>query len=106
MRYLLVLLLVGACAPDPVGRRCDLGRDPASTETVISTGSLDCISRTCLHVAGGQHDLCTAPCESDDDCVGDPSTPCSAGFACATVTAVGPFADEPMCVCRDDLATR
>jgi hypothetical protein len=70
---------------------------------VISTGSLDCTSRLCLQLSGTDDALCTASCTEDADCVGDPSTPCASGFACTSVTAVGPFAGEPMCVCRDDL---
>jgi hypothetical protein len=99
---LLLSLLFTACDPAPVGRRCDLGADPFDTETVITTGSLDCESRLCLQVAGAAEPLCTASCVEDRDCVGDPTTPCASGFTCTAVTAVGTFADQPLCVCRDE----
>jgi hypothetical protein len=96
----LTILLLASCNPEPVGRRCDLGTEPAEYETVISSQSLDCTSRLCLQQAGDANALCTAQCDSDDDCLGDPSTPCTTGFACEIVAEVGPYAGESMCVCR------
>jgi hypothetical protein len=110
MRLLCLLLLaLTACDPEPVGLRCDLGQPAREGETVIASGSLDCTSRLCLRPAGSTTTggdtigMCTDACVSDDDCVGDPTTPCSGGFTCAVPTAVGPFGCQTMCVCRDDL---
>lgn len=102
MRILLVALVVLAscAAPDPVGRKCDLGEVPKPDVTVISSQSLDCASRLCVQESGAPDALCSAACETDEDCVGDPATPCATAFTCAVVTEVGPFAGQPMCVCR------
>ncbi len=111
--FVLVVSVVAAagCDPEPVGLRCDLGGSAPPGETVIASGSLDCTSRICLRpalstTAGADTiGMCTDSCTSDEDCVGDPSTPCTGGFACAVPTAVGPFGCESMCVCRDDLVS-
>lgn len=105
----LALATLAACDPEPVGLRCDLGEPARPGETVITSGSLDCTSRLCLRAAdsttagGNTIGMCTETCERDDDCVGDPTTPCDSGFTCAAPVAVGPFGCEKMCVCADDL---
>jgi hypothetical protein len=110
--YGFVACLV-ACAGEPVGRLCDLGAIPADNEIVVASGSLDCVSRTCLRMpltqalpAGaefptGATGLCTAECNSDDDCEGSPDSPCTGGFACAVAVDVGPFCCKKFCMCRD-----
>ncbi len=108
-----VLLLGTACANEPVGRLCDLGGDsPASGEIVIAS-SLDCISRTCLRVPltaelppgsqfpAGPTGLCTAECETDDECEGVSGSPCTGGFTCAVATPVGNACCKKFCVCSD-----
>lgn len=106
-------LVFGACDEEPVGRLCDLGSAPQGMEVVIASPSLDCVSRTCLRVpltqelpAGssfpsGGTGLCTATCESDDDCVRDPDSPCLGGFECRVAVTVGPFCCQKLCACRD-----
>lgn len=103
------------CADNPVGRKCDLGvEDPNPNETVLASPSLDCQSRLCLKVPQtraqlpegssyptGKIGLCTASCESDDDCDRVPESPCKTGFTCAVATVVGPFCCEKMCICKD-----
>jgi hypothetical protein len=99
---------VAAGAPAPVGGRCDPGADPEAAQTVFISPSLDCESRVCLRVAGeGELDpsMCTADCASDDDCVGEPDSPCEGGFTCAIAAVTGPFCCQPVCVCRDYLPT-
>lgn len=106
-----------ACAGEPVGRKCDLGGTPGPTETLVAS-SLDCVSRTCLHVplgrdlpAGGDYPtgttgLCTAACATDDDCAGVAETPCRTGFACGVPpgASVGDFCCQKLCVCKDYVA--
>jgi hypothetical protein len=101
---LAALLVATACAADDlVGQRCIIGDDAGPDEAiVVASPSLDCPSRTCLHMRGGQ-DLCTAECESADDCESAAGSPCEHGFACAIPVVVGPFACKKMCICRDDL---
>lgn len=111
--FVLVLALVAAgCEEDLVGRRCFIGTDAATgQETIVASPSLDCSSRTCLHVPveegatppeGAQHaDMCTAECSSDDDCNRIAGSPCVSGFTCAVPVVVGRFCCRHMCICRD-----
>ncbi len=101
---LAALLLAVACSDDAtVGQRCRIGGDAGNPkEVIVASPSLDCVSRTCLHMPGGD-DLCTAACSSDADCEGASGSPCRSGFTCAVPVVVGPFACQTMCVCRDDL---
>jgi hypothetical protein len=103
-----------ACSENPVGRLCDLGVDiPNENESVVASPSLDCQSRTCLKVPlqstdnpdvdypTGNKGLCTAECDSDDDCDRVPESPCHTGFTCAVPVVVGPFCCRKMCICKD-----
>jgi hypothetical protein len=100
----LLLLLLGACNENPVGRICFIGNDAGTDQqNIIASPALECQSRTCLHVSGGQHDLCTGECSSDDDCDKSPESPCVGGFECIVPVTVGPFCCKKMCVCRDYL---
>lgn len=103
-----------ACGGEPVGRICDLGAEmPEPSEVVVSSPSLDCVSRTCLRVPlgrdlpegsvypSGNNGLCTAECTSDDDCDRVPESPCKTGFTCAIAVTVGPFCCRRFCVCKD-----
>lgn len=100
MRIALMLLALAACAPDPVGRRCDVGPAPRPDDIVIATDSLDCLSRLCLGTPGAPP-MCSAACATDDDCPAEPSSPCHAGFTCAPAVDTGPFRCQRMCVCKD-----
>jgi hypothetical protein len=95
------------CKSNPVGRECfvegaqsDAG---VSALTVVGSPALDCQSRTCLHVASKEPDLCTASCDSDSDCDTSPESPCKMGFACMVPVVVGNFCCEKLCVCKDYL---
>jgi len=116
IRYgLVVLLALTACTATPVGRKCDLGgSQPADTEVVVASPSLDCVSRTCLRYPanpgktlpeGAEYNpavgLCTAECESDDDCERVPESPCVSGFTCGIAVSVGPFCCRKFCICKD-----
>jgi len=104
---LVTALGLAACSdPDPVGARCDLGAETKVNQTLVASPSIDCQSRMCLHVgsdeprsAGTTIGMCTADCETDDDCVADPTTPCPAAFVCEVVTDVGAFAGRKVCAC-------
>jgi hypothetical protein len=107
------------CPPDNhVGRPCEVGTTPLGGSSgqivTVSSPALECPSRMCLLAGGnatpqGTGALCTAGCESDVDCEGaeagpknDPSDGrCENGFACMWPTAVGAFACQKLCVCRD-----
>jgi hypothetical protein len=103
-----------ACSSTPVGRICDIGgATPSPSEIVVASPSLDCVSRTCMRFpaqkelpAGSSipdinHGLCTAECETDDDCERVPESPCKTGFTCAVALPVGPFCCKKFCVCKD-----
>jgi hypothetical protein len=113
---LLALALVAACSGNPVGRICDLGTMPDPGETALASPSLDCVSRTCLKVPltnpmppkgsvypGGANGLCTAECQTADDCERVPESPCVSGFTCGIPEGltVGPFCCRKFCVCKD-----
>lgn len=110
----LVAILGMSCSGEPVGRICDLGTAmPVSMEVVVASPSLDCLSRTCLRVPlsrelpqgssfpEGNNGLCTAECESADDCERVPESPCITGFTCAVAVTVGPFCCRKFCMCKD-----
>jgi hypothetical protein len=117
IRLAVVLGLVlssAACTSTPVGRICDLGTAaPAPSEVVVASPSLDCVSRTCLRVPLGRElpmgstypegnvGLCTAECESSDDCDRVPESPCKTGFTCGVAVTVGPFCCKKFCICKD-----
>ena len=82
------------------GRACTTGLDQAHP-TAISSPSLDCSSRTCLHVEGTAPDQCTAACDDESDCVDSTASACEAGYACVAPMDVGPFACTRVCVCND-----
>lgn len=111
---LAAALLAIGCDQDLVGRRCFLGGDAGNDQqAIVASPSLDCESRTCLHVPkdegveppdGARYaDMCTVECSSDDDCVKVEGSPCVSGFTCAVPVVVGRFCCTKMCVCRDYL---
>ena len=108
----IAALLASACSENPVGRKCFIGLDAGvEQQAVIASPALECSSRTCLKVPlerelpeGSEYsDLCTATCESDDDCDRVPESPCQTGFTCAIPVVVGPFCCRKVCICRDYL---
>jgi hypothetical protein len=112
VKWLLALSAVAACGGGKgggttdgrvvgeVGRVCDIGSVP-SNETVVSSPALDCESRICLNVANSQPPMCTAECDDSSDCDQAAESQCTAGFTCAPVVTVGPFACRNFCVCSD-----
>ena len=111
----LALFAMVAC-DNEVGRICDLGvENPGMTESVMGSPSLDCQSKLCqkIPVTAGKdlpdnfralpsnRGLCTASCESDDDCDKVPESPCVTGFTCGIPLVVGPFCCEKVCICKD-----
>jgi hypothetical protein len=112
----LLALGVGCGPPQHVGRPCEIGTTAAGGASgqiaTVSSPALECPSRVCL--LAGQNapatgPLCTAECESTDDCqdgetanAGDPADKrCHGGFVCTWPTTVGAFACKKMCVCTD-----
>ena len=113
---LAVLTLGGPCEDKHVGRICELGTPPGDMGVaIISSPALECPSRICLLPAsdtgnpGNTGPLCTATCESNDDCSDGETGPkgnpddhhCENGFVCMWPTTVGDFACQRLCVCRD-----
>jgi hypothetical protein len=118
----LVLLAVGhlACTDNKIGRPCELtvtddaGAGSGSNAT-INDQALECPTRICLMPAAVKTvtppttSLCTADCESDDDCEDAESRDksdttdrrCTSGFSCAVATLAGDFCCRRMCICRD-----
>jgi hypothetical protein len=116
---LSVLGFGGACEDKHIGRLCELGVSAVDGGTsgataTIASPALECPSRICI-LPGATRDpegtqaLCTATCDSNDDCEdgetvnmsakGDPH--CKRGFVCMWPTTVGAFCCQKMCVCRD-----
>lgn len=103
----MIAVVVGAvgaaaCQSNPVGRQCFIGGDGGTSNTIVSSPSLDCQSRTCLRYQGNE-ELCTAECSSDDDCDKEGET-CEGKFVCIVATVVGPFCCRKLCVCEDHVS--
>jgi hypothetical protein len=107
-----VVMLSAACSENPVGRKCFIDTPNLSDDvTIVSSPALECPSRTCLRVPrqtelppGSEYtNLCSAECNSDDDCDRVPESPCQTGFTCTIPSAVGKFCCRKMCVCKDYL---
>ena len=111
-----LVALSAACNDNPVGRIYDLGVDnPGQSEAVVGSPSLDCPTRTCLKIPvalnkelpddfrplSPNKGMCTAECESDDDCDKVPESPCVTGFTCGVAVTVGPFCCRKFCICKD-----
>lgn len=112
---LLAAALTTGCAENPVGRKCFIGSDGGVGEStaIVASPALECPSRTCLRVPrapglqlpeGSEYtNLCTASCETDEDCDRVPESPCQTGFTCAIPVVVGPFCCRKLCICKDYL---
>jgi hypothetical protein len=113
--FIVWVVALAACNGNPVGRLCDLGTNmPDPSEVVVASPSLDCVTRECLKVPltnptppkgsmypTGTNGLCTATCESNDDCNRVPESPCISGFTCGVAVTVGPFCCKKLCICKD-----
>jgi hypothetical protein len=118
---LAMLGLGGACEDKHIGRLCDPGIATGMGGTsggaaigTVASPALECPSRICIVPGGdtgnslGTGALCTASCESNDDCEGEngpmgntEDKHCETGFVCMWPTTVGSFACQKLCVCRD-----
>jgi hypothetical protein len=112
-------LAVTGCEDKHIGRLCSLetaddgGVSGTGANATINAQAVECPSRICLLPAAEKTTttaaLCTADCQSDDDCAdgetanaSDKSNPhCKTGFVCMRPTTVGSFCCRPLCVCRD-----
>jgi hypothetical protein len=106
--------LVPGCTDSPVGRKCDLGEQtPQPNARVVASQSLDCVSRTCLRYPPERElppgsiplaaniGLCTAECNSSEDCDRVPESPCVLGFTCGIAVTAGPYCCRKLCICKD-----
>jgi hypothetical protein len=98
----LVTLAAAACDQPRVGNPCHIEGDPASGETVLASPAPECEARQCLRVQGAADALCTAECDTDDDCPAMPDSPCSGPFVCEIPFVTGGAACRKMCLCIDD----
>ena len=121
--FLVCALLVGVatlgmaagCSDNGVGRRCEFaGGDGGISGTTISTPSLECFTRLCYlkegQMGGAPRQVCTAKCNTDDDCkpnlIGESSRGfCPTKFVCAVASPAGNFKCQKLCICHDDLQT-
>ena len=120
LAFALAVVAVGAgCEDKHIGRPCELGmpsdRRHRHRIATITSPALECPSRICLLPAptrirkGTGVPLCTAGCESNEDCedgeLGDTTDAtdkrCKTGFVCMWPTTVGNFCCQKFCVCRD-----
>ncbi len=117
--FVVLMSLAGfgmSCTDNPVGRICDLGAaTPQADESVVSSPSLDCVSRTCLRTKPEREPppgsnianltlnqgLCTSSCSADSDCDRVPESPCLTGFTCGVSLSAGPFCCQKFCICKD-----
>jgi len=116
LALLSLAVLAVACGPaQHVGRPCEIGTTPVGGPSgqvaTLASPALECPSRVCLLAGQNAPDtgaLCTADCESSQDCEGETANPndpndkrCHGGFVCVWPTTVGAFACRKMCVCTD-----
>ena len=72
----------------------------------MTSPALECEGRVCLQV-GATAALCTAACDSDDDCRNvATSTQCQSGFACGVASPFGTLGCHRVCLCRGSSAPR
>jgi hypothetical protein len=114
------LAVLAGCEDQHIGRMCFIQRDlgTKSPSVVVNPQALECPSRLCLHhpreggaadtsdsLDGDSLDLCTAECESNDDCEGQTGSTageCKHGFVCDwPVQVPGPLCCKRLCVCKD-----
>lgn len=117
---LSVLGFGGACEDKHIGRLCELGvpgvdGGTSGATATIASPALECPSRICIlpgatRDSDGTQALCTATCDSNDDCEDGETVPmsagrsdphCKRGFVCMWPTTTGAFCCQKMCVCRD-----
>ena len=48
-----------------------------------------------------ERSMCTAFCETADDCVGVEGTSCEGGFTCGPMASLGPACCRKVCICND-----
>jgi len=93
-----------ACKENPVGRPCFIPQSDGGvnlSNNRVSSPSVECQSKICLHIAEKEEDLCSADCEKDEDCDTDEGSTCTGGFVCMTPTTTGNFCCKKLCVCAD-----
>lgn len=104
---MMAVFFTSACNETPVGLNCFIpGVEPDDDTTQLASPALDCQSRVCLHQpnekgGGDVTAMCTADCESAEDCVRHPQSECETGFTCMVPVVVGDFCCRKMCVCKD-----
>jgi hypothetical protein len=115
-------LLTSGCTDNQIGRLCNNPSQPVKNGVTFVNPAPDCPSRLCMifgpsnsTLAKADHktnelSICTAECNSDDDCVsqydnGSGSTKCGK-YVCAVASVVGgaeSFCCKKLCICDADL---
>jgi hypothetical protein len=119
---LFLALASAGCENKHIGRPCDLNAHDdggatsgTATTATVNPEALECPSRICLKPGNQQNSptgpLCTAECESDDDCsdgettgTASDNTHCHKGFVCMVPVTIGDLCCRKLCVCRDFVA--
>ncbi len=102
-------LFLSACGGAEVGRRCFPGN--VVGDNVVSSSATECAEKICLKYPiqealppGGENTpMCSARCESADECERVSDSPCQQGFTCGVATPLGDFCCEKLCICKDFL---
>jgi hypothetical protein len=98
------LCLAAGCKENPVGRPCFIPQsDDGATfsNNRVSSPSVECQSKICVHIAEKEEDYCSGECESDEDCDTEEGSTCAGGFICMVPTTTGNFCCQKLCVCAD-----
>jgi hypothetical protein len=108
-------LSLAACSDNPVGRICDLGLEipaqPGGRRLALARLPEPHLPEGAdgrqqdppdgFQALSANKGMCTATCESDDDCDKVPESPCVTGFTCGVALTVGPFCCQKFCICKD-----
>lgn len=125
--FATVTLGTAGCEDKHIGRLCDVGMGAggaSGTNGQFNNQALECPSRICIQptaagmVTTDTGALCSATCESDDDCSDAEVRPanttdpldkrCRRGFKCRRLLpglSTNPLACKRLCVCEDFLPT-
>ena len=115
MRWLILSLFAAlavtsaACSDQGIGRKCVNPTDAGISGVQIVSPALECQSRLCFLNESPARTICTATCDTDEDCESGVTSKaggdglCPSKFVCAVATVAGPFCCKKICLCQDDL---
>lgn len=111
LSVLAMAVLTAACSDQGIGRKCVNPSGGEVKGTLLVSPALECQTRLCFLNQTPVRSVCTATCDTDDDCEssisskleGDGLCPTGKKFRCAVATVAGPFCCKKICLCQDDL---